>query len=282
MRRWHFVPQGGLFVWARLTGCTRGGQPGAHLADSARWRRAIEQGGGVLCLGAPFYAQQPDAASLRLSFATVDEQRIAQGRAAFSAGAGCSIGDCALARAGISPLLTPLLPYLQEHHMAITLCGFCRVQLLQQGQAGAAGKGVPLTGVGDDQAPTPRLALRLWAEFPILRTEQGGLCETRSSWNTSKRPYPRPALLPHDLAAAKVRELIVFIDLHLELVARDLYLKAFLVARSAGPTERARAQTVRENIPAFARLTQSSLSTLRANSSPWPTAPPSRACRWWA
>lgn len=66
-------PQGGLFFWARLTG--RGGrlQDAGELA-----RRAIEQGVAFVP-GAPFFATDPDTASLRLSFATADVAKIEEG-----------------------------------------------------------------------------------------------------------------------------------------------------------------------------------------------------------
>ena len=66
-------PQGGLFVWARLTG--EGGKikDGAELA-----KRAIEKGVAFVP-GVPFYASNPDTATLRLSFATADEAKIQEG-----------------------------------------------------------------------------------------------------------------------------------------------------------------------------------------------------------
>ena len=67
------APQGGLFVWARLTGA------GGRLADVGELaRRAIEQGVAFVP-GAPFFAADPDPASLRLSFATADEDKIREG-----------------------------------------------------------------------------------------------------------------------------------------------------------------------------------------------------------
>ena len=63
------APQGGMFFWARLTG----GRDAAEFA-----RRAIEQLVAFVP-GAPFYAQAPDTATLRLSFATADLQRIREG-----------------------------------------------------------------------------------------------------------------------------------------------------------------------------------------------------------
>ncbi|HPK32505.1 MAG TPA: PLP-dependent aminotransferase family protein [Ottowia sp.] len=66
-------PQGGLFVWARLTGA--GGKP----ADGAAFaKKAVEQGVAFVP-GAPFFCANPDASTLRLSFATVGEDKIREG-----------------------------------------------------------------------------------------------------------------------------------------------------------------------------------------------------------
>ncbi len=66
-------PQGGLFVWARLTGA------GGKVADGAELaKRAIEKGVAFVP-GAPFYAGNPDLATLRLSFATADVAKIEEG-----------------------------------------------------------------------------------------------------------------------------------------------------------------------------------------------------------
>lgn len=66
-------PQGGLFVWARLTGI------GGRLTDGNELaRRAIEHGVAFVP-GAPFFARDPDVSTFRLSFATVGEDRIREG-----------------------------------------------------------------------------------------------------------------------------------------------------------------------------------------------------------
>jgi len=67
------APQGGMFFWARLTGAH--GKP-ANAADFAK--RAIEQLVAFVP-GAPFYAHDPDLATLRLSFATADVAKIEEG-----------------------------------------------------------------------------------------------------------------------------------------------------------------------------------------------------------
>jgi DNA-binding transcriptional MocR family regulator len=66
-------PQGGLFVWARLTGA------GGKCGDGAEFaKRAIDKGVAFVP-GVPFYAANPDPATFRLSFATADVARIEEG-----------------------------------------------------------------------------------------------------------------------------------------------------------------------------------------------------------
>jgi DNA-binding transcriptional MocR family regulator len=64
------APQGGLFFWARLTA------PGANAGEFAK--RAIEKNVAFVP-GAPFFAKDPDPATLRLSFATADVAKIRDG-----------------------------------------------------------------------------------------------------------------------------------------------------------------------------------------------------------
>ena len=63
-------PHGGMFFWTRLT------VPGSDAAEFAK--RAIEKGVAFVP-GAPFYATNPDRATLRLSFATADLAKIEEG-----------------------------------------------------------------------------------------------------------------------------------------------------------------------------------------------------------
>ncbi len=66
-------PQGGLFVWARLTGA------GGKVADgNVLAQRAIDKGVAFVP-GAPFFCAEPDHATLRLSFATADVDKIREG-----------------------------------------------------------------------------------------------------------------------------------------------------------------------------------------------------------
>jgi DNA-binding transcriptional MocR family regulator len=66
-------PNGGLFFWARLTGAN------GKLADANELaKRAIEKLVAFVP-GAPFFAEKPDVATLRLSFATADLAKIEEG-----------------------------------------------------------------------------------------------------------------------------------------------------------------------------------------------------------
>jgi glutathione S-transferase len=93
------------------------------------------------------------------------------------------------------------------------------------------------------------------AKIPFIRTDQGALCESQAILEYLEAAYPEPRLLPADpFAAAKVRELIAFIDLHLELLARQLYPKAFF-GGSVSDADAARVRPLlAKNIAGFKRL----------------------------
>ena len=66
-------PEGGLFMWVRLTGA-RG-----QLADAGLLAKKAIAEGVAFVPGAPFFAQNADNATFRLSFATADEDKILEG-----------------------------------------------------------------------------------------------------------------------------------------------------------------------------------------------------------
>ncbi|MDD2690871.1 MULTISPECIES: PLP-dependent aminotransferase family protein [Simplicispira] len=66
-------PQGGLFVWLRLTGA------GGKQQDATALAKAAIEKGVAFVPGTPFFAQNPDPATLRLSFATADVAKIREG-----------------------------------------------------------------------------------------------------------------------------------------------------------------------------------------------------------
>jgi len=141
----------------------------------------------------------------------------------------------------------------------ITLCGFSVSNYYNKVKMVLLEKGVPFdeehckTGSKDEAV----LAGSPLAKVPFIRTEHGTMCESQAIVDYIEAAYPQPPLLPADpWAAAKVHELIAFIDLHLELVARELYPRAFFGSQVELPeAEAARIRKkLEKNIAGFKRL----------------------------
>lgn len=138
----------------------------------------------------------------------------------------------------------------------LTLCGFSASNYYNKVKLQLLEKGLPfeeqLAWVGEtDRTATPL------GKVPYLLTPEGPLCESAVMADYIEALYPEPALLPAGAyGAAKVRELVTFLELHLELVARNLYPQAFFggtVSESA--REKVGAQ-LEKNIAAFGKLTR--------------------------
>ena len=93
------------------------------------------------------------------------------------------------------------------------------------------------------------------AKIPFIRTPQGGLCESAVILDYLEAQYPAHPLMPSDpFAAAKLRELITYINLHLELVARELYGQAFFGGTVSEATQASVRKRLEKNIAAFKRM----------------------------
>ena len=139
----------------------------------------------------------------------------------------------------------------------ITLCGITLSNYYNKVKLVLLEKGIPFTEerVSTRSAEPAVLAASPLGKVPFIRVDGQTLCESQVIVDYLEARYPTPALLPADpLAAAKVRELITFVELHLELVVRELYAQAFFGGSvSDGTKERVRKQLAK-NIPAFLRL----------------------------
>ena len=92
-------------------------------------------------------------------------------------------------------------------------------------------------------------------KIPFIRTEHGVMCESQAILDYIEAQHPSPPLVPADpWQAAKVRELITFIDLHLELVARELYPKAFFGGELSEANGARVQKLLKKNIAGFMRL----------------------------
>ena len=139
----------------------------------------------------------------------------------------------------------------------LTLCGFPISNYYSKVKLALLEKGVafteePVPAMSTDEAV---LADSPLGKIPFIRTPEGSLCESQAIMEYIEAAYPQPPLMPTDAyAAAKVRELIIFIDLHLELVARELYLQAFFGGKVSDSAKvRVRTQ-LEKNIAGFKRL----------------------------
>lgn len=79
-------------------------------------------------------------------------------------------------------------------------------------------------------------------KVPFIDTPEGYVSESVACAEYIESAYPDRKLVPSDpYQAAKVRELIIYLELHLELVARQLYPEAFFGGKvSEGTKERTR------------------------------------------
>ncbi|HEX2539607.1 MAG TPA: glutathione S-transferase [Caldimonas sp.] len=142
-------------------------------------------------------------------------------------------------------------------------------------------KGVSFTeeNVGTGSTDETVLAASPLAKIPFIRTEHGSLCESQAILDYLEAAYPQPALLPGEpFAAAKVRELTLFVELHLELVARELYPKAFFGGTiSDGHAARVRGR-LEKHIAGFRRLARfgpyvAGADFTQADCAAWPSLP---------
>ena len=118
-------------------------------------------------------------------------------------------------------------------------------------------KGLPFEEVPVKTGSTDEAVLSATplGKIPYITVDGQPLCESQVIVDYLEAQYPQPPLMPADaFAAAKLRELATYIDLHLELVARELYGQAFFGATASDSTkERVHKQLVK-NIAAFKRL----------------------------
>ena len=139
----------------------------------------------------------------------------------------------------------------------ITLCGFSVSNYYNKVKMALLEKGIPFQEelVMTRSKEETVLSCTPLGKIPFIRTDKGALCESQVIMDYLEAAYPTPALIPADpFAAAKVRELITYIELHLELVARELYGQAFFGGSCTdADKERVRRQ-LDKNIPAFKRL----------------------------
>ena len=139
----------------------------------------------------------------------------------------------------------------------ITLCGLTLSNYYNKVKLVLLEKGIPFTEEpvairSTDEAVRAASPL---GKVPFIKVDGQALCESQVIVDYLEAAWPTPPLLPAQaLAAAKVREIVAFMELYLELVARELYAEAFFGGKVSDGTKQRVARVLPENIAAFKRL----------------------------
>jgi glutathione S-transferase len=140
----------------------------------------------------------------------------------------------------------------------IKLCGFALSNYYNKVKLALLEKGVPFTeelvkvGPWAVQGLTSRTPL---GKVPFIETPHGNLCESQVIMDYIEQQWPTPALLPADAwAAAKQREIVALIEIHLELVVRELYPAAFFGGTVSDSNKDRVRKLLQKNIEGFKRL----------------------------
>ena len=121
----------------------------------------------------------------------------------------------------------------------LTLCGFAASNYYYKVTVARLEKAVPFEEklVLTDRSPALFEKSPL-GKVPFFEIGDQTLCESQVMLEYVEATYPQNPLLPADpLAAARVRELTQFIELHLELVARELFSEAFFGGKVSDETK---------------------------------------------
>jgi glutathione S-transferase len=114
--------------------------------------------------------------------------------------------------------------------MTVKLCGFAisnyynklKIQLLEKGVDFEEELVWTMPKTDDLLSRSPM------GKVPFLQTSQGCISESAVCADFIEQTYPQHPLIPaNPYEAAKLRELITYLELHIELVARELYPEAF-------------------------------------------------------
>jgi len=140
----------------------------------------------------------------------------------------------------------------------ITLCGMAISNYYSKAKLALLEKGIPFEEqyVATQSKDEAVLSCSPLGKVPFMKTEHGALSESQAILDYIEAVCPTPPLLPADpWAAAKVRELTIYIDLHIELVVRQLYGEAFFGGGRVDDETKARVRRqLTRNIEAFKRL----------------------------
>ncbi len=99
------------------------------------------------------------------------------------------------------------------------------------------------------------LALSPLGKIPFIETAAGPLCESQVIMEYLEDLKPDPALMPGPAwERAKIRELVAYLETHVELAARRLYGQAFFGGKASDEVIATTRKDLERAIAAFSRL----------------------------
>jgi glutathione S-transferase len=138
----------------------------------------------------------------------------------------------------------------------LTLCGFAVSNYHNKVKLALLEKGIAFDEQEVFPIPTPGLLAKSpLGKIPYLETDDGVLVESQVIIDYLEARHPQPPLIPADpYRAAQVRELLTFLELHIELVARELYGEAFFGGKLGDDAKQRVGAQLKKNVAAFAKL----------------------------
>ncbi len=133
----------------------------------------------------------------------------------------------------------------------LTLCGFAASNYYNKVKLALLEKGVAFE---EELAWLDKAASPL-GKVPYLKTDAGPLSESTVILEYIEDAYTARPLLPADaFQKGKVREIVRYLELHLELVARNLYGEAFFGGKVSDAAKEKTGEQLAKNVAAFAQL----------------------------
>ena len=138
----------------------------------------------------------------------------------------------------------------------LTLCGFSASNYYNKVKLALLEKEVPFVEkkVWIDRSPE-LLEKSPLGKVPFFEIDGKVLFESQVMLDYVESVYPQKPLIPSDpYEAARIRQLIQFMELHLELVARELYFEAFFGGKIADDIKIRVQKQLKRHIAAFGRI----------------------------
>jgi glutathione S-transferase len=138
----------------------------------------------------------------------------------------------------------------------LTLCGFAASNYYNKVKLALLEKEVPFEEklVWVDRSPA-LMEKSILGKIPYFEMGDQVICESQIMVEYLEDAYPQKPLMPADpVERAEVRQLIIFMELHLELVARELYAEAFFGGKVSDETKVRVEKILKRNTAAFGKL----------------------------